>query len=148
MGGGYPEPESGLSKIALEWMAGEAARAGLLIDRSRFDRIMGRVGGGYAPADPDAPMHHSMRGLWPLAEFVPKKRFDPRTGRHLRRPNLFARRPLPSAPLVHEAAFVRSGYPLPPRAVLVRTDPMPLRAASGEGTVPPSHDVELTARDK
>jgi hypothetical protein len=33
VGGGYPEKESGLSKFALEWMASEARKAGLLIDR-------------------------------------------------------------------------------------------------------------------
>jgi hypothetical protein len=35
VGGGYPEPESGLSKIALEWMVDEAQSAGLLITRTR-----------------------------------------------------------------------------------------------------------------
>jgi len=34
VGGGYPENGARLSDIALEWMAGEASRAGLKIDRS------------------------------------------------------------------------------------------------------------------
>lgn len=39
--------------------------------------------------------------------------------------NLFRRRGLPEAPFVHEVAFLRGGYQLPPGAVRVRTDPMP-----------------------
>ena len=35
VGGGYPERESGLSKIALQWMLKEATDAGLLVDPSR-----------------------------------------------------------------------------------------------------------------
>ena len=39
--------------------------------------------------------------------------------------NLFRRRTLPQAPLVHEAAFLRRGYQVPAGAVRVRTDPIP-----------------------
>jgi uncharacterized protein (DUF2235 family) len=125
VGGGYPEAESGLSKFALEWMASEAHKAGLLIDRGKLDLVMGRAGEGYAPADADGPIHESLRGWWRLAEFVPKKRFDWATGQRRRRFNLFRRRTLPKAPAVHEAAFLRRGYRPPPGAVRVWTDPIP-----------------------
>jgi uncharacterized protein (DUF2235 family) len=36
VGGGYPEPESGLSKIALRWMLKEAITAGLLVVPGRW----------------------------------------------------------------------------------------------------------------
>ncbi|GAA0594676.1 DUF2235 domain-containing protein [Craurococcus roseus] len=124
VGGGYPEEESGLSKFALGWMACEARKAGLLVDRGRFDLVMGRAGDGYAPADPDACLHESLRGWWRLAEFVPRKRGDRRAGRGGRRMNLFRRRDPPPAPLVHDVAFLRRGYRPPPGAVRVRTDPI------------------------
>jgi uncharacterized protein (DUF2235 family) len=48
VGGGYPAPESGLSKIALQWMLKEAGSAGLMTDSARVDLMLGRSGGGYA----------------------------------------------------------------------------------------------------
>jgi hypothetical protein len=44
VGGGYPEPESGLSKIALRWMLKEAITAGLLVIPGRMDLVLGRSG--------------------------------------------------------------------------------------------------------
>ena len=43
VGGGYPEKESGLSKIALQWMVHEACALGLKVDPYRYNRAMGRV---------------------------------------------------------------------------------------------------------
>ena len=60
VGGGYPEPESGLSKLALEWMLKEAISAGLLVDPAQMSRVLGRSGGGYAPPDTNAIMHESL----------------------------------------------------------------------------------------
>jgi hypothetical protein len=110
-------------------MASEAHKAGLLIDRGKLDLVMGRAGGGYAPADPDAPLHDSLRGWWRLAEFVPKRVHWP-PQRRGRRMNLFRRRTLPDAPLVHEAAFLRRGYEPPPGAIRVGTDPIQWSAAA------------------
>lgn len=106
-------------------MASEAHKARLLIDRGRFDAVIGRVGGDYAPADPDACLHESLRGWWRLAEFVPKKQTNRRAGQRGRRMNLFRRRDVPHASLVHDVAFLRQGYQPPPGAVRVRTDPIP-----------------------
>jgi uncharacterized protein (DUF2235 family) len=109
VGGGCPERESGLSKIALEWMLVEARAAGLLIDDDREATVLGKTSGGHnAAADPDALLHESLKGWWRLAEFVPKKHFDPRTKTARRRANLFRRRTLPQGALVHESAFVRA----------------------------------------
>jgi uncharacterized protein (DUF2235 family) len=50
VGGGYPEAESGLSKVALEWMVGEAEAHGLLVDAGKRDEILRRFGpAGYTP---------------------------------------------------------------------------------------------------
>jgi len=46
-------------------------------------------------------------GGGPLAEFVPKKRTNRTSERSGSRVNLFCHRPLPKAPLVHPAAFLR-----------------------------------------
>ena len=43
MGGGYPEAESGLSKIALQWMLNEAINAGLLVSPGRMDLVLGKT---------------------------------------------------------------------------------------------------------
>jgi Uncharacterized alpha/beta hydrolase domain (DUF2235) len=42
IGGGYPKSESGLSRIALEWMIKEAVNAGLFTDDARANLILGR----------------------------------------------------------------------------------------------------------
>ncbi|MEH3036196.1 MAG: DUF2235 domain-containing protein [Sphingomonas adhaesiva] len=79
IGGGYPEPESALSKGPLLWMAEEARAHGLLIDGHLLDRLgrgmhqdEGRY--RYVAPDPAGPIHRSLRGVWWLLEVVPKSR--------------------------------------------------------------------------
>ena len=107
VGGGYPEAESGLSKLSLEWMIGEAAAAGMSFSQIRVDRVLGRADDGYAPADPKAKMHRSLTGWWPLAELVPKKHWDVNTGKTHWRPNLFRRRHFPPEPVIDDSAWAR-----------------------------------------
>jgi uncharacterized protein (DUF2235 family) len=108
VGGGYPEAESGLSKIALAWMLDEAEAAGLLVDQVKRREILGQSGGGrYVAPDPNGPMHESLRGAWHIAEFVPKKHYDWQTRRQGRRMNLHRQRRIPPLALVHAAAFAR-----------------------------------------
>jgi uncharacterized protein (DUF2235 family) len=127
VGGGYPEAESGLSKYALEWMAREAVKAGLLIDRARLDEVMGRTGQTYAKADPDGKLHESLTPAWWPAEFIPKRHWNWEKRREERRMNLGRRRTVPKAPpkepLVHAVAFERKGYTVPDGAIRVETDP-------------------------
>jgi uncharacterized protein (DUF2235 family) len=108
VGGGYPESESGLSKIALAWMLDEAEAAGLLVDAARRREILGQAGGNrYVAPDATAKAHESLKGLWKLAEYVPKKHFDFATGREGRRMNCGRRRTIPPQSLVHASAFER-----------------------------------------
>jgi len=108
VGGGYAEAESGLSKIALEWMLDEAQAAGLLVDEGRRQEILGQARGSrYAAPDPRAPAHESLRGAWHVAEYVPKKHYDWQTGIEKRRMNRHRRRTIPPGSLVHVAAFER-----------------------------------------
>lgn len=124
VGGGYPEAESGLSKIALQWMLDEAEAKGLRVDPARRLEILGGGDGGrHARPDPDAAAHESLRGAWHLAELVPKKHYDWHTQAWVRRMNLHRRRTLPPLALVHRSAFERHGgryrERLPPDAVRV-----------------------------
>lgn len=105
VGGGYPEAESGLAKIALEWMLNEAERDGILLDDRKVALILGRNGNGYAEPNADGCLHESLTSLWKLVEFVPRPRWD---GSQIRwRANLFERRTWPPRPWVHDAVWLR-----------------------------------------
>lgn len=106
VGGGYPEPESGLSKLALKWMIEEAKAAGLLVEEDKVELVLGRQGRGFVPPDPDGKLHESLTRAWYLAEYVPKPYWN---GRTTWRANHFQRRAVPERPIVHDAAWLRSG---------------------------------------
>lgn len=108
VGGGYPEAESGLSKYTLEWMAGEATAAGLLIDPARLDTVLGHSGGPYVPAAPMEP-RRTIKGLWHLAEFVPKAWYNRKTHKTEMRMNLYRRRTMPQDACVHDVAWQMPG---------------------------------------
>ena len=123
VGGGYPESDSGLSKLALEWMIAEAKLAKLFVDDAKVDMVLGHTG-GYAPPDCNGKLHNSLTGFWHIAEFIPKKHYDYATKTTAWRPNLYRRRTIPARSLVHESAFLRKGdYSscLPPDAIMVVT---------------------------
>ena len=128
VGGGYPEPTSGLSKIALEWMLAEAVPHGLKIDKARTLRVLKRDGNTeYAAPDPNAQAHESLTPAWWVAEFVPKKHYDLSTGREGRQMNLFRRRTIPPGSSVHEAAYQRKdNYAARLPAGMVRVASLPL----------------------
>jgi uncharacterized protein (DUF2235 family) len=76
VGGGYEEPESGLSKLALRWIVDEAKRHGLQVDDDLYrDIVLGRDPTFAAP-DAGARIHESLKGFWWICEFLP--------GRYLR----------------------------------------------------------------
>lgn len=125
VGGGYPEEESGLSKIALEWMIREAQSAGLLFDDTKVALVLGNRGKKFVQPDPNAVMHESLTGfLWRLCEFIPKKYYDMRTETTHRKMNLFRRRLIPPQSMIHESAYQRGGEyhkRLPYDAIRVKT---------------------------
>src|SRR6266404_4157665 len=73
VGGGYKPEESGLAKIAFEWMMREAKNCGLDIDPVVFAREL--TGTGAAP-DPSALLHESLHGFWWLGELLPMRRYS------------------------------------------------------------------------
>ena len=122
VGGGYPEAESGLSKIALKWMLKEAMTAGLLVNPGRMDFVLGKSG-TYAVPDANAKMHKSLKGLWWLAEILWKRHYNWVKQKWERRPNLGRSRTIPPNSLIHESAYERSGdyaKRLPPDAIPTR----------------------------
>jgi uncharacterized protein (DUF2235 family) len=86
VGGSYPESESGLSKVTLEWMLHEAAEAGLKIDYNKAAVVLGKAPRpepwtpDYVEPDASGEMHHSLHGLWWLLEFLPHRYVDFKSG--------------------------------------------------------------------
>jgi uncharacterized protein (DUF2235 family) len=103
VGGGYPEATSGLSKIALAWMLGEAKAAGLKVDVEREAKVLGLSGGGFVKEDADADAHESLKGAWKIAEVIPKPHYDFTTGTTAMRANHGRRRQIPPGSMVHES---------------------------------------------
>jgi uncharacterized protein (DUF2235 family) len=128
VGGGYPESESGLAKVALEWMLAEAHACQLLLNKDRTDTVLGKKGQDYVPPNPTADMHESLTAAWWPAEFALKKHYDWKTGTTGRRMNLFRRRTIPEGSCIHDSAYVRGqDYQklLPANAVRVSSLPLP-----------------------
>ena len=108
VGGGYAETESGLSKLALDWMLQEAKAAELLVLNDKESEILGVPGtGGFVTPNPQADPHESLTGLWNLAEFIRKKHYNWKKHKEERRMNLYRRRTIPPKSLVHDSAFER-----------------------------------------
>jgi hypothetical protein len=102
VGGSYAEMESGLSKIALEWMLSEAVSLGLLVDTVRADLVLGRSRlPPPVPPDPRGMLHNSLTLIWWLVEFLPHQYFDFATKKVKWRIPLGARRVLPEGSVLH-----------------------------------------------
>ena len=112
VGGGYPEAESGLAKIALAWMIKEAEMAGLRVDPDKVKLVLGHSldSTDFTHPDADAPAHELLTGFWWLAEIIPKRHYDWSTGKWKRRLNLGRSRTIPDGSLIHEFVYRRRGY--------------------------------------
>jgi uncharacterized protein (DUF2235 family) len=79
VGGGYPEPEAGLSKVALKWMIATATKAGLTFNPAALEyELPMKVWPDSAPANALAQQHESLRGPWWIVEVIPKRFKDPK----------------------------------------------------------------------
>ena len=90
IGAGYPEAESGLSKITLQWMAREAATAGLVFDQSELQNVLGNGvsdGGHENFVKPDAAgkLHNSLTVPWWILEFFPGRHWAKINGQWVRK---------------------------------------------------------------
>lgn len=78
VGGGYVEPEAGLSKITLGWMIDHAETAGLFFNpQARAEVLPAQDTPAQSAARPDAQIHESLQGFWWIVEFLPKRTKDP-----------------------------------------------------------------------
>ena len=107
VGGGYPEAESGLANISLEWMLREARNAGLLCDDAKVALMLGQTDERYVKPDPKANMHKSLTGAWNIAELIPKRHYNWAKKQDERRMNLWRRRTTPPGAVVHRSARER-----------------------------------------
>jgi uncharacterized protein (DUF2235 family) len=76
VGGGYPEVESGLAKISLEWMLTEATESDFLVDMTKRLHLLPPAGTipPPAPANPKGLMHDELRKWgWKLAQWIPRR---------------------------------------------------------------------------
>jgi len=108
VGGSYPEEQSGLSKLALEWMLCEANQHGLRIDSSRARAVLDypprpQHGPSYVAPDPLAMVHNSLRGLWWMLELLPHTYYDKLTERRQWRFPLGSRRTITEYSRVHKS---------------------------------------------
>lgn len=74
VGGGYAEAESALAKVPLKWMIDETGPAGLHYRTRAVNQILPQPGteGSHVAPDPLAKPHDSMKGGWPILEFLPR----------------------------------------------------------------------------
>jgi len=114
VGGGYPEAESGLSKLTLRWMMREARIAGLIVDPVVVGDILGGAP-AYSKPLSNAPKHNSLTPRWWLGEFWPKWTMqrvsppgeEPARFRGWPRANFFRRRTINPGACIHQSVLDR-----------------------------------------
>ncbi len=113
VGGSYPEETSGLSKVTLEWMLGEAAMCGLKINVRRAEDVLGggdqqRNAIPYVRPNEDAEMHESLHGWWWLLEMLPHRYYDGASRTVKWRIPFGAYRHIPAGSLILDSAAKRA----------------------------------------
>lgn len=73
VGGGYPARESGLAKVAFEWLITEAEHCGLIVDDADFQRELNETGEG---PNVQGQLHRSLTLGWWLVELLPIRRYS------------------------------------------------------------------------
>ena len=76
IGGGYPEVESGLSKITLQWMLDEATAKGLLVSTEREQTVLGFTDSTMVRPSCVGKLHQSLTGFWWILEVLPRRFWD------------------------------------------------------------------------
>jgi len=142
VGGSYPETQSQLSKLSLEWMLHEAVQAGLNVNPKKALCVLGKAPScpplpEYVPAKPDGMMHPSLKGAWWMLELLPH-RYEENPGKangvRWRIP-LGAYRRIPDGAVIYEPALARINetrlpgkYVLEPPVQFAAEQSMPMTA--------------------
>lgn len=87
IGGGYPRSEGALWREPFLWILDGAEKAGLRVDEGRRSQVVPQAKTDATATD---EKHESLKGLWWLAEFFPKWRWNSETQRN--RPDIGAGR--------------------------------------------------------
>ncbi len=115
IGGSYPEAESGLSKVTLEWMMHEAAAAGVKIHNDKAAVVLGKIPRpkpwmpAYIPPNAGASIHRSLHGGWWVLEVLPHRYVDKSSGSPVVRWRIpfGATRQIPKESSIYESAKPR-----------------------------------------
>ncbi len=123
VGGGYPEAESALAKIPLDWMIEEMRKANLHFRTQTVnDIVLGKNRKKrYVEPNPSGTLHNSMNIGWAILEFLPRRVPPDGTDRKLRLFGFyipfFEERRLPDGAKIHQSVADRAnkkGGSLPP----------------------------------
>jgi uncharacterized protein (DUF2235 family) len=112
VGGSYPQLQSGLANITLQWMIDETRKAGACFDEARVRMVLGIPGPGEPTLETAAlsplyekpksfKLHRSLHGIWWLLELFPHRYYDKDDASVRIRTPLGAYRKIPRGSLVH-----------------------------------------------
>ncbi len=113
VGGSYPQKESGLSNITLEWMLNEAEDAGVILIPDRVDLVLGRNSTSYPAvrklyeSPKQSIVHDSLEGLWWILEYIPGIYYDKELSKDAYRVPRGRPRRLPRGALLHHTVYER-----------------------------------------
>lgn len=107
IGGSYLEIESGLAKIALQWLLNEAKDYGLEINVEKYVKYVLTNSNERKGPDAFCKLHKSLTLGWTLLEILPKIRYDFDTSKRKLYIPLGRRRQIPDGATIHETVFTR-----------------------------------------
>lgn len=108
VGGSYPEQESGLAKVALQWMLNEAEAVGLKVNTSKYKEIvLDHNNEALDGPDPNSTLHRSLKGAWWIGEIIPRSKYDYQTRHREWYIPLGRNREIPEAAIIHQSVFQR-----------------------------------------
>lgn len=108
VGGSYPENESGLSRISLKWMLGEASQYGLQLNNSKIKEL-------YQIYNPEEDLkqkpHNSLTIGFIIFDFIPRIRYN-RSSRFKIKIDfrLWPKRQIKEKAKIHESVFEKINY--------------------------------------
>jgi uncharacterized protein (DUF2235 family) len=113
VGGGYPDEEAGLARIALEWMVREAKSCGLAVDQLRESEMFRRMGDESIPHALAKQHDESIRPAWRLIGWLPRRAFDSARDESVWTwPNWAAARKIGENALIHQSVETRISNPM------------------------------------
>jgi len=108
VGGGYPDAEAGLARLALRWMITEARTQDLRINSPLEEEMTERMGDRATP-DEFGPQHdESRRRIWRVASWLPRRAYaGAKNRRTWRWPNWPHSRVIPDGAFIHRSVESR-----------------------------------------